>query len=53
MKKKIVYVEPIDYFPEEIRKEFKLGEYAKPQEDTMKAEEAEGVENCSESSDNQ
>ena len=28
MKKKIVYVEPIDYFPEEIRKEFKLGEFA-------------------------
>ena len=28
MKKKIVYVEPIDYVPEEIRKEFKLGEFA-------------------------
>ena len=25
---KIVYAEPADYFPEEIRKEFKLGEYA-------------------------
>ena len=26
--KKIAYSEPADYFPEEIRKEFKLGEYA-------------------------
>lgn len=26
--KKIVYVEPEDYFSEEVRKEFKLGEYA-------------------------
>ena len=25
---KIIYVEPIDYFPEEIRKEYGLGEYA-------------------------
>ena len=25
--KKIVYSEPADYFPEEIRKEYKLGEY--------------------------
>ena len=25
---KIVYSEPTDYFPEEIRKEYKLGEYA-------------------------
>jgi hypothetical protein len=53
MKKKIVYAEPADYFPKELRKKYKLGEYAEPQEDTMKAEEAEGVENCSESSDNQ
>lgn len=28
MKKKIVYVEPIDYFPKEIRKKSKLGEYS-------------------------
>lgn len=27
-KVKIVYSEPADYFPEEIRKEYKLGEYA-------------------------
>ena len=26
--KKIVYSEPLDYFPEEIRKKYKLGEYA-------------------------
>ena len=30
---KIVYSEPLDYFPEEIRKEYKLGEYA--EEDTI------------------
>ena len=28
MIKKVVYVEPIDYFPLEIRKKFKLGEFA-------------------------
>lgn len=27
-KKQIVYSEPADYFPKELRKEFKLGEYA-------------------------
>ena len=27
-KKKIIYSEPVDYFPESIRKELKLGEYA-------------------------
>lgn len=26
--KKIVYVEPEDYFPKEIRQKYKLGEYA-------------------------
>ena len=31
--KKIVYSEPADYFPEEIRKKYKLGEYA--EEDTL------------------
>ena len=31
--KEIVYSEPKDYFPEEIRKEYKLGEYA--EEDTL------------------
>ena len=28
MKKKVVYVEPADYFPKELRKKYKLGEYA-------------------------
>ena len=28
MVKKVVYVEPIDYFPLETRKKFKLGEFA-------------------------
>ena len=32
-KKKIVYSEPLDYFPEETRKKHKLGEYA--DEDTL------------------
>ncbi|MBO4413572.1 MAG: hypothetical protein J5830_02580 [Clostridia bacterium] len=37
MKKvKAIYVEPADYFPKEIRKEFKLGEYAE-EEETAKA----------------
>ena len=31
--KKIVYSEPTDYFPEEIRKNHKLGEYS--EEDTL------------------
>ena len=28
MKKKIGHAEPADYFPKEIRKKYKLGEYA-------------------------
>lgn len=32
MKKKVVYVEPIDYFPLETRKKFKLGEFAESPE---------------------
>ena len=28
MNKKVVYVEPADYFPKELRKKYKLGEYA-------------------------
>lgn len=28
-KREIVYVEPADYFPKEIRKKYKIGEYAK------------------------
>ena len=53
MKKKIVYAEPADYFPKELRRKYKLGEYAKPQEDTMKAEKTERVEKFSKFSDNQ
>lgn len=53
MKKKIVYAEPADYFPKELRKKYKIGEYAEPQEDTTKAEEAEDVENLIEFADNQ
>ena len=40
MIKKVVYVEPADYFPLEIRKEFKLGEYAESEE-TEKTEKEE------------
>lgn len=32
MEKKVVYVEPVDYFPKETRKKFKLGEYAESEE---------------------
>ena len=28
MKKKIVYAEPADYIPEELRRKYKLGEFA-------------------------
>lgn len=38
MKKKVVYVEPIDYFPKETRKKFKLGEYAETEKETKKEE---------------
>lgn len=37
MKKKVWYVEPADYIPEELRKKYKLGEFAE--------EKAEGIEN--------
>lgn len=53
MKKKIVYVEPTDYFPREIRKKYKLGEFAETQEDTMETEDSEGVESPTKSSDKQ
>ena len=36
MKKKIVYAEPADYFPKELRKKYKLGEYAEDVEVEMK-----------------
>ena len=28
MRKKVVYIEPADYIPEKLRKEYRLGEYA-------------------------
>lgn len=28
MKKKVVYIEPAEYIPKELRKKYKLGEYA-------------------------
>ena len=41
MKKKIVYVEPTDYFPKEIRKKYKLGEFSNlPIIDNCKATKA-------------
>ena len=32
MKKKVVYVEAVDYFPKKFRKKYKLGEYAESDE---------------------
>ena len=53
MEKKVVYVEPADYFPKELRKKYKLGEYAETQNNTTKTEETEGVESPPKSSNNQ
>lgn len=36
MKKEIKYVEPVDYFPKEIREKYKLGEYSVMNEDEVK-----------------
>ena len=36
MKKKVKYVEPIDYFPKEIREKYKLGEYSEANLDEVK-----------------
>ena len=53
MKKKIVYAEPADYFPKELRKKYKLGEYADKNvkineaaiaDSAVKADESHGVE---------
>lgn len=33
---KVVYVEPADYIPEELRRKYKLGEFAEPKEDEKK-----------------
>lgn len=63
MKKKIVYAEPADYFPKELRKKYKLGEYAdvevemkvsiETKDGTIKAEGVEELEVVLESLDNQ
>ena len=45
MKKVIVgYSEPVEYFPEEVRREFKIGEFAEEKENEEKedAEDEEG-----------
>lgn len=34
--KKVKYVEPAGYIPKELRKKYKLGEYAEPKADTKK-----------------
>lgn len=39
MKKKLEYVEPADYFPKSLRKEFKVGEFAEKKKDTKKSPE--------------
>ena len=38
MRKKVVYIEPVDYFPKETRKKYKLGEYAESDKETKKEE---------------
>lgn len=38
---KVVYAEPADYFPKEIRKKYKLGEFAEPKEEEAKPTPAE------------
>lgn len=58
MKNKIVYVEPVDYFPKETRKKYKLGEYADTNvevetKDTVKAEGVEVVDEPLETLDKQ
>ena len=63
MKKKIVYAEPADYFPKELRKKYKLGEYAdvevemkvsiETKDGTIKAEGVEELKVVLESLDNQ
>ena len=54
---KVVYVEPADYFPKELRKKYKLGEFAEEKveveinviaetkDGTIKAEGVAGVQN--------
>lgn len=37
--KKVKYVEPAEYIPKDLRKKYKLGEYAEPKADTKKSTE--------------
>ena len=43
---KVVYVEPADYFPEHIRRELKLGEFAEPKQNKEKPTADDKVEWC-------
>ena len=38
-KEKIKYVEPVDYFPKNIRKKYKLGEYSEDENSSEKSKE--------------
>ena len=50
---KIVYVEPADYFPESLRKKYKLGEYAEPEKETRSdKEKGRGNDQCKSSPKN-
>ena len=64
MKKQVVYVEPADYIPKDLRKKYKLGEYAEKnvevemkvtietKDGALKADGVEAVEKLFESLDN-
>ena len=64
MKKQVVYVEPADYIPKDLRKKYKLGEYAEKnvevemkvtiemKDGALKADGVEAVEKLLESLDN-
>ena len=44
MKKNRPYVEPVDFFPRELREKYRLGEYAEEAETERAREQAEGRE---------
>ena len=41
MERKIIYSEPADYFPENIRKAYKLGEYAEQNQEPKQEQQQE------------
>lgn len=43
--KEIVYVEPIDFFPKELREKYKLGEFAEDEEKDQKQDDVENSDN--------